>query len=528
MINLFTYQNTPKINFDNYTEEQYYNDITTYGIKEVWYAIIKENINKKPDNTSIIHIDNFGMLYELGLAFVNKKSKQEAGIYYTPSDVANVMADFFHELKGENICDVACGTGNLIIPVLNKMDNARDTLLNGNVYLYDNDELALLICRHKIAILFGQEVFDNIKCYCGNFLDDKTVLPSNCKVISNPPYYKIDVNNCDFTLTNISKQCRELYGAFMEKIIHYSKASVLITPYSFLSGNKFSKMRCFLNDYSGYFFSFDNVPGNIFCGNKIGTLSSSNRNSVRTTITVVNNEGDKGFRASQLIRFHNSEREGLLNRDFLYGLLSDKKQIIDSNNPIYCKHIKDLECLYDLWVSKSNSTLAECIVKKFSFTGNDGEGWVVYMPHACRYFTCGVTYPMKRAMRDTIYAKDEKSFYYIHTMLNSSFAYWYWRMFDGGINFSSFLALKMPSFIDVISDEQYQKMKELVDEVIADETKYIVKKMNAGEYQENVKFPIEYRRKFDELILEILGSEIDLHMLDVPYSKTILEVSGVE
>jgi len=116
MINLFIYQNTPKINFDNYTEEQYYNDITTYGIKEVWYAIIKENINKKPDNTSIIHIDNFGMLYELGLAFVNKKSKQEAGIYYTPSDVANVMADFFNELKGEILAMLPAVLATLLFP----------------------------------------------------------------------------------------------------------------------------------------------------------------------------------------------------------------------------------------------------------------------------------------------------------------------------------------------------------------------------------------------------------------------------
>ena len=135
---------------------------------------------------------------------------------------------------------------------------------------------------------------------------------------------------------------------------------------------------------------------------------------------------------------------------------------------------------------------------------------------------------MKRAMRDTICAKNEKSFYYIYAMLNSSFAYWYWRMFDGGINFSSSLALKMPSFLSIMTDEQYRQMKELVDKTILEETNYIVKKMNAGEYQENVKFPIEYRRKFDELILEILGLEIDLHILDAPYSKTILEVSGVE
>ena len=65
---------------------------------------------------------------------------------------------------------------------------------------------------------------------------------------------------------------------------------------------------------------------------------------------------------------------------------------------------------------------------------------------------------MNRAMRDVIYAKDEKSFYYLYVMLNSSFAYWYGRMFDGGINFSSNLALNMPCFIDEISDEKYIKI----------------------------------------------------------------------
>ena len=40
------------------------------------------------------------------------------GKYYTPIDVAEVMAKFLLDLPGDNICDLCCGTGNLILSVL--------------------------------------------------------------------------------------------------------------------------------------------------------------------------------------------------------------------------------------------------------------------------------------------------------------------------------------------------------------------------------------------------------------------------
>ena len=522
MVNIFRIEDNTNISFEDYTKEKYFKDIETYGMQKLWQLIIKTNIETPLSENSLINYKNFGLLYELGLAYINKKDKQKVGAYYTPIDVANLLSDFLIDLNGENICDVACGTGNLILSVLNNLgkEKAYDLLIKGKVFLYDTDSLALSICRHTIALIYGKETFDKIHCCSDNFLKETTKLPTNSKVISNPPYFKIDTSSIDFSLSEIANQSKELYAAFMEKIIKNSVSSVLITPYSFLHGNKFSKLRYFLNEYSGYLFSFDNVPGNIFNGNKIGTLSSSNRNSVRTTISVVNNSGENGFQVSQLIRFHNSERKKMLSKTFLLSIISEKKQIISVNHPIYCKQFKTLEKVYENWQNQSSGTLRQLTCEDSTY--------VVYMPHACRYFTCGVTHPLQRSMRDIIYAKDEKSFYFLYTILNSSFAYWYGRMFDGGINFSSNLALKMPSFIDKVTDKQFEEMKELVNFAILNEKQYIVKKLNAGSYQENVKFPVLYRRDFDSILLKILDLGIDITNFDKPYSKTILKVSGVE
>ena len=64
-------------------------------------------------------------------------------------DVATVMANWFKDLKGENVCDVGCGTGKLILTYLDIIGkkNAINLIKNGKLFLYDIDETALSICK---------------------------------------------------------------------------------------------------------------------------------------------------------------------------------------------------------------------------------------------------------------------------------------------------------------------------------------------------------------------------------------------
>ena len=75
----------------------------------------------------------------------------------------------------------------------------------------------------------------------------------------------------------------------MEKIFYQAEAAVILTPFSFLSAKKFEILRNLMCEiWTGLVISFDNVPGNIFCGKKNGIFNSNTANSVRAAITVFN------------------------------------------------------------------------------------------------------------------------------------------------------------------------------------------------------------------------------------------------
>lgn len=124
--------------FSTYNLEKYKNDVEIIGLEETWNNIVAFVL--QGHYNSFLTIDKFAELYEIGLAIQDKYAKKESGQYYTPDDVANVMANWFNTLPGENICDVACGTGKLVLTYLDLIGfvNARKILKAGlsNYFLY--------------------------------------------------------------------------------------------------------------------------------------------------------------------------------------------------------------------------------------------------------------------------------------------------------------------------------------------------------------------------------------------------------
>ena len=111
---------------------------------------------------------------------------------------------------------------------------------------------------------------------------------------------------------------------------------------------------------------------------------------------------------------------------------------------------------------------------------------------------------MKRNGQIILNIEDKDVFYYVYCLINSSFAYWYWRLYDGGITYPRGLMLNMPVFYDKLTKEDKDFFKDIATEMINNSNKYIVTKNNIG-IQENIKFPVEYRDKINVKILEILG-----------------------
>ena len=503
--------------FSKYNLENYKKDIEILGLDKTWDGIISYTLNGQCNQ--FLNIDNFAELYEIGLALQDKYAKKESGQYYTPDDVAVVMAQWFDGLKGENICDVACGTGKLILTYLDIIgyEKAHTLLSKGLIYLYDNDKTALTICKTILVCRYGKDIESSIHAIYGDFLNKNISLPKNCKVISNPPYAGVSNLPQSWNNSTVANSTKELYAVFMEKIIQQSQSSVIITPYSFLGGNKFLSLRKELNHCSGFVTSFDNVPGNIFCGRKHGIFNTNTANSVRAAITVVeDNNIPRGFRMSPLIRFKNEERAKLLQNDVLMSFIDDTYQLVSETNPMYNRCFKSLRGVWDKWIGTSKKTLRYYI--------DDNGEYTLSMPNTCRYFTTAANGKMNRNGQIVLSFSNEQIYNYIFCLINSSFAYWYWRNYDGGITYPKGLLLNLPVFFDKLKDEDKQFFDDMAREMMKSASQFTVTKNNVG-VQENIKYPKSYRDVINRKLLDILGCNISEKEFDVIHSNMALEVN---
>lgn len=500
---------------DNYCLEFYIKDIESKGLRKTWddlcdYILCNKNLS------DFLSIKNLGELYEIGLAIQNKTLKKKSGQYYTPDDVALIMSQWFCNISGKNVCDVGCGTGKLILTYLNLIgfENARKLITDGNLYIYDLDEIALKICKTSISFIYGLDVSDKIHDIHCDFLDAKVHLPANSKTISNPPYAKIGEVPDTWTKTKTLLDTKELYSCFMEKIFSESNSAVVITPFSFISSNKFYNLRKLMCDLgTGSIVAFDNVPGNIFCGRKHGIFNTNTANSVRAAISIFNKSNDKkGYRVTPLIRFKNVERNKVLNCKSLEAMLNPEIQKIDSCNSSFKKIEPSMNTLYKIWIEKS-----DCLFK--DLVQNKENNFPIDIPNTCRYFTTASSRKLSRGGSITVYAKNLEMYCFLYCFINSSFAYWWWRIYDGGITYPLSLLKSMPLPFNLLTKDDKEFFKNVAFEMINNESKYIIKKANAGVIQENIKFPDKYRKLINNKILNILGIKSNDSIFDFVHAN---------
>lgn len=469
---------------------QYEDLVLKYGLSFVWEVLLEILVKYGIDFFEKTYVDfyDMGRLYEIGLAVENKYSKKEAGKYYTPKDVSQLMADLLIENEHlHTIADVGCGCGNLIIEVLQKIkDRSAEEfkqLING-IYLYDLDKTAIKICKTRISVLFSINEGKIHEC-CDDYLNSKVKMPEDCFVISNPPYSQIkDVNKC-WGLKNAIKESKDLYVGFIEKMIRTSKKAVIVSPQSYIVGTKFKIMREILYELgSGEIYSFDNVPGTLFNGRKQGVFNTNTANGVRASILVFNKTVEKGYRLTHLIRFRTDEREKVINIDYVKKQLGNRIQ--DLKRP--------LKCFRELEEFVGNITGNKTIKDLLSIKENK---YCIYVNSSARYFIVGSAKKLNRSGSFELYAKNEESFYLLYALLNSSYAYLWWRMLDGGILIPKSLLIEIPLPTVLNNDNsiiQYCK------KLIKDESKHLVYKKNAGAMQESIKFPTESRNKLNQLM----------------------------
>lgn len=501
-----------------YTLDNYADDVHLDGLAATWETICKYLL-QYGESDGLLNSKYFGELYEFGLAIEDKYAKKSSGQYYTPEDVARVMSQWLDEAPGDVICDVACGTGNLILAYLDYIgyDKAMALIEAGKLYLYDIDETALKICKTVFEVKYGQVASQRCHFILADFLDKDVTLPPHGKTISNPPYTAISAMEECWEKTSVLMQTKETYAAFMEKIVTQSQSAVIITPFSFISGKKFGALRDVLSRYTGKIFSFDNVPGAIFSGKKYGVFNSNTSNSVRAAITVVDTRDDSGFQLTPLIRFKSVEREALLCCDVLEGFLPSHKQKIPENTAVFYKCFPELQPLYDRMEQASDGhTLEELVCENGTLE--------LSVPSTCRYYTVAFAGTLNRNGQLSLRFDDRKKFNYAFCLINSSFAYWHWRLFDGGITYPKSLLMKVPSVYHLLTEDDHRFFAKTAEKMIACAGDYVITKNNVG-VQENIKYPRQYRDAINQRILSVLEMNMDNETLDKIHSNKALEVS---
>jgi hypothetical protein len=180
----------------------------------------------------------------------------------------------------------------------------------------------------------------------------------------------------------------------------------------------------------------------------------------------------------------------------------------------YVKCHKDLANVFKIWQSKSNGRLLDLLSK----TKNE---FPLYVPNTCRYFTTASSKKLNRSGAIEIYAKDQTSFDYLYCLVNSSFAYWHWRLYDGGITYQIGLLNDMPTFENLLTADDKNFFSSMRDKMVAVEKDFIVTKLNAGAPQDNIKFPKQFRDEINARVLKILGASESPTLFDLIHSNAV-------
>ncbi len=235
-------------------------------------------------------------------------SLKRKGQYFTPSYISHyiVKQSFQHFIRANKeksiiqtvIADIACGTGNLVIPILayvrEKMLDEKKSLpsdilkfITSNLYGFDLDPVALTICKLRIFFFLSLHHPDvSIPNLSSNFLLGNSLLNESFSftsdmeyftkpvsylasstarntqfdiIVSNPPYMVYGLRNAQNYHDDYKKFLREnfisaeyklsMYPLFIERSIKLLKNGGIlgiITPDSFLLGKYYSKVRSFI------------------------------------------------------------------------------------------------------------------------------------------------------------------------------------------------------------------------------------------------------------------------------------------
>lgn len=128
--------------------------------------------------------DVIGNTYEYLISRFASDSGKKGGEFYTPAEVAILMAKLIQPKKGDRICDPACGSGSLLVHVADEV-NDRDFALYGQ----ESNGSTWALCRMNM-FLHGK---DSARIEWGDTFGNPKLIEADSLmkfdvVVANPPF----------------------------------------------------------------------------------------------------------------------------------------------------------------------------------------------------------------------------------------------------------------------------------------------------------------------------------------------------
>ena len=154
-------------------------------------ADLIEHFSTKTLSNADVAPDVFGNAYEYLIKRFADQSNKKAGEYYTPRSVVGLLINILNPIEGESVYDPACGTGGMLIEVIEHVKAAGGSpkTLWGKLYGQEKVLATSAIARMNL-LLHGVEDFKIVRedtlrspaFYTGNHLAQ-----FDC-VVANPPF----------------------------------------------------------------------------------------------------------------------------------------------------------------------------------------------------------------------------------------------------------------------------------------------------------------------------------------------------
>lgn len=365
--------------------------------------------------------------------------------------------------------------------------------------LCDLDGTALSVCSSVLGRAFGvSPCRGNVMrgdFLAGNACERIDAMGMPSYVIMNPPYGKPDPGMYVGMMTS---GCNDLYALFIERCVGMPTHAGMsaIVPQSFLSAAKFASLRKLLvGRYDGAVLPYDNVPSPVFCGRKHGITNTNATNSVRAAIVATlpaksdvtvptcddyDTGRRRGISVAPMLRFHADEREKAIGDDAMSLAYRGRVVGMREAGMSFPKVPLPIAGCYD-WL-RTLPTIGDVATAAGVDAAEDG--MTLWVPATPRYRTSASTRQLDRSSMIVLCFSDEGSMRLAYITLNSSIAYAWWRMHDGGITLTRTLCMSIP----LVPSPGDDAVAEAFGRLVRLEPSSVHVKMNAGKRNESLDF----------------------------------------